>query len=145
MDSRFCLRGDHRVSSQRRLGTCVNIDIRLSPMVTPGFREVIADYKVSLDQVSTYLVGVLVLATGTSTFFTSAAATVWGKRPVFVISIFVLLVTCVWGFYATVSIYCFPPNPVTNLNTELCILGCHERYSRCSWRAYRNSCYLDRL
>jgi hypothetical protein len=72
-------------------------------MVTPGFGEVIADYKVTLDQVSTYLVGVLVLATGTGTFFTSAAATVWGKRPVFVISVFVLLVTCVWGFYATVS------------------------------------------
>jgi hypothetical protein len=47
-------------------------------MVTPGFGEVIADYKVSLDQVSTYLVGVLILATGTGTFFTSAAATVWG-------------------------------------------------------------------
>ncbi|TVY90722.1 putative MFS-type transporter [Lachnellula willkommii] len=73
----------------------------LGPMVTPGFGQVIEQYKVSLDQVSTYLVGLLVLSTGTGTFFTSAAALVWGKRPVFVISLTVLLITCVWGFYTT--------------------------------------------
>ncbi|TVY83057.1 putative MFS-type transporter [Lachnellula suecica] len=83
------------------LALASGVTVSLGPMVTPGFGEVIEDYKVTLDQVATYLVGVLVLATGTGTFFTSAAATVWGKRPIFVISIFVLLVTCAWGFYTT--------------------------------------------
>lgn len=75
----------------------------LGPMVTPGFGEVAATYHVSFNAVSISLVGVLTLVTGTFTFFTSAAATVWGKRPIFIISMVVLLMTSVWGFYATVS------------------------------------------
>lgn len=73
----------------------------LGPMVTPGFGEVAATYHVSFNAVSISLVGVLTLVTGTFTFFTSAAATVWGKRPIFIISMVVLLMTSVWGFYAT--------------------------------------------
>ncbi|TGO13408.1 hypothetical protein BTUL_0070g00380 [Botrytis tulipae] len=83
------------------LSIASGLTVSLGPMVTPGFEEVAATYHVSFNTVSIALVGVLTLLTGTFTFFTSAAATVWGKRPIFIISMVVLLMTSVWGFYAT--------------------------------------------
>ncbi|PGH13366.1 hypothetical protein AJ80_06360 [Polytolypa hystricis UAMH7299] len=76
------------------------VTISLGPMIAPGLTVAAETYKVSLDQVSTYLVGLFVLWTGAGTFCTAAAATVWGKRPVFVISTLFLLVTNIWGYFA---------------------------------------------
>ncbi|KAF7894752.1 uncharacterized protein EAF01_010202 [Botrytis porri] len=83
------------------LSIASGLTVSLGPMVTPGFGEVAATYHVSFNAVSIALVGVLTLVTGTFTFFTSAAATLWGKRPTFIISMVVLLMTSVWGFYVT--------------------------------------------
>ncbi|PGH36176.1 hypothetical protein GX50_01032 [[Emmonsia] crescens] len=77
------------------------VAISLGPILGPGLVVASERYKVSLDQVSTFLIGVLILSTGAGTFFTAAAATVWGKRPVFVISGVILLMTCIWGYFAT--------------------------------------------
>lgn len=105
---------------------------RLGPMVTPGFGEVAATYHVSFNTVSIALVGVLTLVTGTFTFFTSAAATVWGKRPMFIISTVVLLMTSVWGFYATVSPIFLQPRKVFNIKSEPRFLNGDAGNSRCS-------------
>ncbi|GAD97752.1 conserved hypothetical protein [Paecilomyces variotii No. 5] len=73
----------------------------LGPMISPGLEVASQMYSVSLDQISSLLVGLFLLVTGSATFFTAASATVWGKRPVFVISAFILLITNVWGFFST--------------------------------------------
>ena len=69
-------------------------------MLTPAFRALTEIYDISFSTTSTFLVGTLILATGTGTFFTSAAATIWGKRPVFLVSTLILLLCCAWGFLA---------------------------------------------
>ncbi|KAM3087907.1 hypothetical protein ACMFMG_001976 [Clarireedia jacksonii] len=66
-------------------------------MVTPGFAEVASTYHVSFDEMSVALVDVWTLATGFFTFFTTAAATLWSKRPLFITSMAILLTTSVWG------------------------------------------------
>lgn len=83
-------------------------------MISPGLVLASMMYNVSLDQVSTFLIGLFVLLTGTGTFFTAAAATVWGKRPVFVISVVILLLTNIWGYFSMVSylnVYSFQGHP----------------------------------
>lgn len=77
------------------------ITTALGPMVTPGLHVVAAKYNVSLDMVSSLLIGFLAFWIGFTTFFTAAGANIWGKRPFFVISTVVLLVTNVWGYFAT--------------------------------------------
>ncbi|KAJ9298329.1 hypothetical protein DTO271G3_3934 [Paecilomyces variotii] len=72
----------------------------LGPMISPGLEVASQMYNVSLDQISSLLIGLFLLVTGSATFFTAASATVWGKRPVFVISAFALLITNVWGFFS---------------------------------------------
>ncbi|EEH37126.2 hypothetical protein PAAG_07544 [Paracoccidioides lutzii Pb01] len=72
----------------------------LGPLLAPGLVVASERYNVSLDEVSKFLIGLMILFTGASTFFTAAAATVWGKRPVFVLSSVVLLITCIWGHFA---------------------------------------------
>ncbi|KAL2004466.1 hypothetical protein VTN00DRAFT_3495 [Thermoascus crustaceus] len=72
----------------------------LGPMISPGLVLASMMYNVSLDQVSTFLIGLFILLTGTGTFFTAAVATVWGKRPVFVISVVILLLTNIWGYFS---------------------------------------------
>jgi hypothetical protein len=71
-------------------------------MVTPALPLVAMKYNVSIDMVSSLIVGFLAFWIGFTTFFTASGANVWGKRPFFVISSVVLLVTCVWGFFASV-------------------------------------------
>ncbi|QSS63923.1 MFS transporter [Histoplasma capsulatum] len=77
------------------------VAVSLGPIISPGLLVASKRYHVSLDQVSTFLIGVLILSIGSGTFFTAAAATIWGKRPVFIISTAILLITCVWGYFAT--------------------------------------------
>lgn len=77
--------------------------IRLGPMITTGLEDVAKAFNVTTDQVSFNIVGLLQLTTGSGTFFTAAAAAVWGKRPVFVVSALFLLGTNAWGFFAGVG------------------------------------------
>lgn len=72
-------------------------------MITTGFEDIQKAFDVSADQVSFNLTGLLQMTTGSGTFFTAAAAAVWGKRPVFLISTLVLCATNFWGFFATVG------------------------------------------
>lgn len=87
--------------------TCLKITYllyyRLGPMITTGFEEISKDFNVSLDQISSDLVGFMQMATGSGTFFTAAAAACWGKRPVFIVSTAILMATNAWGFFAKVS------------------------------------------
>ena len=69
-------------------------------MLTPAFHVLTETYNISFSTASTFVFGTLVLATGIGTFFSSAAATIWGKRPVFLVSTLILLICCVWGFLA---------------------------------------------
>jgi MFS family permease len=69
-------------------------------MITTGLEDIATTFKVTTDQVSFNLVGLLQLTTGSGTFFTAAAAAVWGKRPVFIISTLFLFGTSAWGFFA---------------------------------------------
>lgn len=78
------------------------ITTALGPMVTPGLHVVAAKYNVSLDMVSSLLIGFLAFWIGFTTFFTAAGANIWGKRPFFVVSTVVLLITNIWGYFATV-------------------------------------------
>lgn len=69
-------------------------------MITTGDAEIEKDFNVTADQISFNLVGLLQMTTGSGTFFTAAAAAIWGKRPVFFISTIGLLATNAWGFFA---------------------------------------------
>lgn len=79
------------------------VTVSLGPMITTGFEQIAETFNVSVDSISLSLVGVLQLTTGGGTFFTAAAAAVWGKRPVFIISLLGLMGTSAWGFFAGVS------------------------------------------
>lgn len=68
-------------------------------MLSPGLTTVAADLGISVDMVSTFGVGTVVLWTGIATFFTAAAASIWGKRPVLLASLLALAATNFWGFY----------------------------------------------
>lgn len=72
-------------------------------MITTGFADIEKTFNVTTDQISFGIVGLLTLTTGGGTFFTAAAAAVWGKRPVFIISAIGLFATNAWGFFAGVS------------------------------------------
>jgi MFS family permease len=82
------------------LGLGSAITLSMTTMVGPGFRPMSVYFKVSYDMLMMYMIGTVILLTGTFTFFTSAAAAVWGKRPVFLISSFILFICCIWGYFA---------------------------------------------
>jgi MFS family permease len=69
-------------------------------MITTGFDEIEKTFNVTAVQISFSLVGLLQITTGSGTFFTAAAAAVWGKRPVFLIPTLFLFGTSAWGFFA---------------------------------------------
>lgn len=73
-------------------------------MISPGLTILAEQFDKSLDVISTYLVGLFIFWTGIFTFFSSAAASVWGKRVVLVLSTIALLLLNAWGFFTTVSI-----------------------------------------
>ncbi|XDG09814.1 hypothetical protein ABKA04_009429 [Annulohypoxylon sp. FPYF3050] len=72
----------------------------LGPMISPGLVIISQQFKVDPDTVSTFMVGSILLFTGAITFFTASGANVWGKRPFFVISTVLLLISNVWGTFA---------------------------------------------
>lgn len=72
-------------------------------MISPGLVLISMQFGVDLDTVSTFMVGAILLFTGVVTFFTASGANIWGKRPFFVISTILLLISNVWGTFADVS------------------------------------------
>ncbi|KAH6681581.1 major facilitator superfamily domain-containing protein [Halenospora varia] len=82
------------------LSLTAGVTVSLGPMITTGFDEISQAFGVNTDTISFNIVGVMQLTTGSGTFFTAAAAAVWGKRPVFIISAIFLLGTNAWGFFA---------------------------------------------
>ncbi|KAI0019403.1 MFS transporter-like protein [Xylariomycetidae sp. FL0641] len=72
----------------------------LGPMITPGLTVITEQFNVDPDTANAFLVGTIVLFTGSVTFFTASGATIWGKRPFFVISTLLLLASNVWGTFA---------------------------------------------
>lgn len=72
-------------------------------MISPGLVLISMQFGVDLDTVSTFMVGAILLFTGAVTFFTASGANIWGKRPFFVISTILLLMSNVWGTFADVS------------------------------------------
>jgi MFS family permease len=73
-------------------------------MVTPALPLIAMKYNVSIDMVSSLIIGFLAFWIGFTTFFTAAGANIWGKRPFFIISTVILLATNVWGFFTRVCI-----------------------------------------
>ena len=72
-------------------------------MISPGLVLIAEQYNVNLDMVSTFMVGTIVLFTGSVTCFTASGANIWGKRPFFVISTMLLLISNIWGYFADVG------------------------------------------
>lgn len=72
-------------------------------MLTPGLQVISMQYHVSLDQVSSLMIGFFAFWVGFTTIFTASGANILGKRPFFVISTVILLITNVWGYFATAS------------------------------------------
>ncbi|KAI1498848.1 MFS transporter-like protein [Biscogniauxia marginata] len=76
------------------------VTVSLGPMISPGLIILSEQYNVDPDTVSAFMVGTIVLFTGAVTFFTASGANIWGKRPFFVISTLLLLISNVWGTFA---------------------------------------------
>ncbi|KAI5861503.1 MFS general substrate transporter [Durotheca rogersii] len=72
----------------------------LGPMISPGLILISEQFNIDPDTASTFMVGSILLFTGSATFFTASGANVWGKRPFFVISTLLLLISNIWGTFA---------------------------------------------
>lgn len=68
----------------------------LGPLLVPGFVVVAADLQVDLTSV-TLLNGSLVMALGVSAYACSCFATCFGKRPVYLFTTMLVLVSCCWA------------------------------------------------
>ncbi|RYP10613.1 hypothetical protein DL764_000583 [Monosporascus ibericus] len=66
------------------------VTIALGPMISPGLVIISKQYDVNPDTVSAFMVGTIVLFTGSVTFFTASGANILGKRPFFVIAGFII-------------------------------------------------------
>lgn len=69
----------------------------IGPMISTGFQVVADEYKISIDLSTIILGGSFSIAIGLATFFSTAASVKWGKRPMFIVSMVLLLLTCVWA------------------------------------------------
>lgn len=65
-------------------------------MVSTGFQVVADEYKISINLSTTILGGTFSIAIGLATFFSTAASVKWGKRPMFLVSILLLVATSIW-------------------------------------------------
>ncbi|KAL4795289.1 major facilitator superfamily domain-containing protein [Aspergillus venezuelensis] len=76
------------------LGSCATGS--LGPLLVPGFAVVAADLQVDLTSV-TLLNGSLVMALGISAYACSSFARCFGKRPVYLFTTLLVLVSCCWA------------------------------------------------
>lgn len=141
----FQLWSDYCVSQRLIFMDSATDCVRLGPMVTPGIQVVAMKYNVSLDMVSSLIIGFLAFWIGFTTFFTASGANIWGKRPFFVISSIILFMTNIWGFFSSVSSHI--ENPQLSLLIILVVpfVGYHESNPRNGVSASRNVGDFDRL
>jgi MFS family permease len=69
------------------------------PMLSPGFLIIAADLDIKVSTLGQSTAW-LILTIGLSLFIMNPLAKVWGRRPVFLISIAVMFACSVWGAYA---------------------------------------------
>ncbi len=69
------------------------------PMLSPGFLIIAADLDIKVSTLGQSTAW-LILTIGLSLFIMNPLAKVWGRRPVFIISLPVMFACSVWGAYA---------------------------------------------
>lgn len=67
-------------------------------MPTPGLPIISKQFNISLDLVSSLIIGAFGFWTALASFFTAAGSDIYGKRPFYVISIAALCISNIWGF-----------------------------------------------
>jgi hypothetical protein len=85
------------------MGKITDLDSQGS-MITPGLPQLGKQYHKSKDEVSSIMVGGHSFAAGAMLFFVAAGASIIGKRLFYVIGSVLLLVTGIWGYFASVSV-----------------------------------------
>ncbi|KAF3769321.1 hypothetical protein M406DRAFT_75803 [Cryphonectria parasitica EP155] len=70
------------------------------PMLSPGFVQVSADLGITVEVLS-QATAWLILTIGLSLFITNPLAKIFGRRPIYIISIFIMFATSVWGAAVT--------------------------------------------
>ncbi|KAL3426059.1 Protein HOL1-like protein 2 [Phlyctema vagabunda] len=66
------------------------------PMLSPGFVVISEDLGISINTLS-QATAWLILTIGLSLFIANPLAKVWGKRPVYIVAIIIMLVCSIWG------------------------------------------------
>ncbi|KPM45914.1 hypothetical protein AK830_g698 [Neonectria ditissima] len=75
--------------------------IAMSVMLTPAIPIISHDFSVSVDTASTWTIGLLVFWTGFTASVTAAGSNIIGKRPFILGSILIMVITNIWGAFAT--------------------------------------------
>ncbi|KAH7110743.1 major facilitator superfamily domain-containing protein [Dactylonectria macrodidyma] len=73
----------------------------MSVMLTPAIPIISHEFSVSVDTASTWTIGLLVFWTGFTASVTAAGSNVIGKRPFILGSILIMVITNIWGAFAT--------------------------------------------
>ena len=79
-------------------------------MVTPGLLPLSEQFNVSPDTASSLIIGAYTFWTSVATFPIVAAASIWGRRPFYVISIAILFAANAGAFLAKVNAPSAPKN-----------------------------------
>ncbi|KAL6412889.1 hypothetical protein AUP68_02381 [Ilyonectria robusta] len=75
--------------------------IAMSVMLTPAIPIISREFSVSVDTASTWTIGLLVFWTGFTASVTAAGSNVIGKRPFILGSILIMVITNIWGAFAS--------------------------------------------
>ncbi|KAM5344068.1 hypothetical protein ACJ41O_012605 [Fusarium nematophilum] len=75
--------------------------IAMSAMLTPAIPIISREFSVSVDTASTWTIGLLVFWTGFTASVTAAGSNIIGKRPFILGSILIMVITNIWGAFAT--------------------------------------------
>ncbi|KAK7415939.1 hypothetical protein QQX98_005512 [Neonectria punicea] len=75
--------------------------IAMSVMLTPAIPIISREFSVSVDTTSTWTIGLLVFWTGFTASVTAAGSNIIGKRPFILGSILMMVITNIWGAFAT--------------------------------------------
>ncbi|KAH8650779.1 major facilitator superfamily domain-containing protein [Ilyonectria robusta] len=73
----------------------------MSVMLTPAIPIISREFSVSVDTASTWTIGLLVFWTGFTASVTAAGSNVIGKRPFILGSILIMVITNIWGAFAS--------------------------------------------
>ena len=72
----------------------------IGPMVSTAFRQISSEYGISIDAATSATGGTFSLTVGLTTFLSTAGAVKYGKRPMFILSTFFLIVFSIWANFA---------------------------------------------